>query len=98
MDTTGMEDQIKTEYIVKNDNYSCFDGDMFVVYDDFRTWDSTKVVNWLQNSLEIDPEKINTDLWTNMGINGLMLEIIDDDMLKEDLEVKSRVMRKYIFK
>jgi hypothetical protein len=50
------------------------------------------------NSLAISDVKINPDLWIKLGINGIMLEVIDDDMLKDDLEIKSKILRKFIFK
>jgi hypothetical protein len=34
--------------------------------------------------------------WEEVGVNGKMLEMIDDDLLKDVLEIKSKLIRKFI--
>lgn len=69
---------------------------MFFVFDDFRLWDSVNVQNWLTNTLKIESERLNLSKWIEIGVNGKMLETIDDDLLKDVLEIKSKLIRKFI--
>ena len=54
------------------------------------------VKSWILNTLKIEEDRINLEKWKEVGVNGKMLEVIDETMLKDVLEVKSKLIRKFI--
>ena len=64
----------------------------------FTDWSHDDVIVWLETKLKLD--RIDTQKWKDLGINGKMLEcFLDDDghdLLKNELGIPSKIHRNYI--
>ena len=63
-----------------------------------KDWSTDEVIQWLQNDLKLN--SIEPTVWQELGVNGNMLnDLLDDDgddILKDELGIKSKLHRKCI--
>ena len=93
----ALEEQIKDEQTELINQHSSQSSEMyFTLEGDYRQWDSNHVQTWLTETLKIESERLNLEKWAEVGVNGKMLEMIDDTLLKDVLDVRSKLIRKFI--
>ena len=54
------------------------------------------MLSWLENTLQL--VNVNSKCWRAEGVNGLMLENLDMEILEKDLDVRSKLHRKTIIR
>jgi hypothetical protein len=66
----------------------------------YTKWSEEDVISWL--TLKLKLKDIKTQKWKDLGVNGLMLDSFTDEdgdeLLKDELEVTSKLHRKTIIK